>query len=343
MIAPLTSPPGLVKTNATMVVWSNMNNIYALPMSAAPGTEPPKIALDAIMCNNGAPFAIDDANLYYLASGSGCGQGSGTCQGLTQVSLSTMTSTLLVASQPNGGGVQMNLCGSLAVDATFVYVLVSQQNGPMTTYAVDRARIGVAGQTLEMLGSATSYNGSSSALVVNSTNVLFETQGQNGSQALQMIPLDGSPKTALPINVNGYGNRTPFVADDTNAYFIGSGCPCNNNNGNQPYQGPPEGVLTKVPLHGGPAVPLATFSGQAGDIAMDGTNVYWSTDASAWKIPLGGGVAEVIAGNLTGGTPASQCNGCGGGQNQSSTVAVGATGLYIALPSPTSALLEVSK
>jgi hypothetical protein len=254
-----------------------------------------------------------------------------------------MTPTLLVSASTTGGGDATNLCGSLAVDATSVYILASQQSGPMTTYTVGRAQIGVAGQKLEMLGSATSYNGSgSTSLAVNSTAVLFETQSQSFSQVLQMIPVGGGPIATLPFNVNSYGYRTPFVADDTNAYMVASGCPCNNDSNGQ-YRGPPQGVLTKIPLHGGPSVQLATFSGRVGDIAMDATNVYWSTDASAWKIPLAGGAAHPIAGNLTGGTPAFQCNGCSGGGDQPTALAVGSTGLYIAVPSPSAALLEVSK
>jgi len=341
-IAALTSGSAVVRTNATAVSWSNTSLIYSLPMSAAAGTLPTMVASDACS-NNGAPFAVDDANLYYLATGSGCDSPMGTCPGLTQVSLSTLTHTLLVPSPQAGGGGETGLCGSLAVDATSVYVLGSQQSGNMVTYSVGRARIGVAGQTLEMLGSAKSYNSSStSPLVVNSTAVLFETQGTNGSQILQMIPVDGGPMTTLPINVNSYGNRLPFVADDASAYLVGSGCPCNNDS-NGSYQGPPQGFLAKVPLHGGSSVALATFSGIVGDITMDGTNVYWSTDASAWKFPLAGGAVKVVAGNLTSGTAAYQCNGCGGTPNQPSAIAVGSSGLYIAVPSPSSVLLEVSK
>jgi hypothetical protein len=297
-----------------------------------------------MMCNNGVPFAVDDDNLYYLATGSPCGN-SGTCPGLTQLNLSTKTPTNLVSFQQPGGGGNTNLCGSLAVDATFVYVLSSQQSGNMTTYAVGRARIGAAGQTLEMLGSAKSYNGSSAgSFIVNSTHAMFLTQGTNGSQLLQMIPTGGGETTSLPYTINNYGSQTPFVADEENAYVVGSGCPCSND-GNQPYQGPPQGVLAKVPLRGGPSVQLATFSGVTGDIAMDATSVYWSTDTSAWRIPFAGGVPKAVAGNLASGTGAYQCGGCNGGgmPTHPNALAVGSSGVYIAVPSPTAALLEVNK
>jgi hypothetical protein len=342
-IAKPTSGSTLVRTNATSVFWSDVNGIYSLPMSAPSGTPlPPPIAPNAMTCNNGGTsFAVDDASLYYFATGGGCGNANGGC--LVQLELSTMTSTNLVPIQQPGGGGNTNLCGSLAVDATSVYVLASQQSGNMTTYSVGRASIGAAGQTLQILGSATSYNGSlSGSVVVNSKDVLFLTQGTNGSQILQMIPIGGGEMTSLPVNINSYGNRLPLVADDTNAYVIGSGCPCNNDS-NGSYQGPPQGVLAKLPLRGGPSVQLATFSGEAGDIAIDGSYVYWSTDTNAWKMPLVGGKAEVVAGNLASGTAAYQCNGCGGSPNQSSTLAVGSSGLYIAVASPTAALLEVSK
>jgi hypothetical protein len=329
-IATPSSGSAYVRTNATTVFWSDMNAIYALSMSSPAGTAGTKVVSDGVMCNNmGAPFAVDDANLYYLAAGNGCGSGQGTCPGLTQVSLSTSSSTLLV---PQAGGGNTNLCGALAVNGASVFVLSSQQAGSMATYSVGRAAIGVMGRTLDMLGSAQSYNGSfSSPLVVNSTHVLFETQGPNGSQVLQMIPL------------NSYGNTSPFAADDANVYVAGSGCPCNNDNNSSP-QGPPQGVLAKVPLNGGQAVQLTEFSGTVGGLAVDGTNVYWSTDTSAWKIPLAGGASTVVAGNLTNGSPGYQCNGCGNsGSSQPTSLALGSSGLYIAVPAPSAVLLEVTK
>jgi hypothetical protein len=340
------SSGGYVRTNATNVFWSDARNIYALPMSAPAGVTPTTVTSNAVMCNNaGSPFAVDDANLYFLAADNSCGSANGTCQGLTQISLSTLTSTLLVPSPSSqSGGVNTNVCGSLAVSAGSVYVLTSQQSGNVATYSIGRASVGVAGQTLSMLGSVPSYNGSfSSPLVVNSTDVLFETQGADGSQVFQLIPVDGGPAATLPLPVNGYGSTAPFVADDANIYVVGGGCPCNNN-GNSSTQGPPQGVLARVPLHGGPSAQLAAFSGVVGGVATDGTNVYWSTDTSAWKAPLAGGAATVVAGNLTNGSPGYQCNGCGGGNSvQPTAIAVGSSALYIAIPAPSSALLEVTK
>jgi hypothetical protein len=256
-----------------------------------------------------------------------------------------MTRTFLASSTSSSTGGNVNACGSMAVDSTSVYVLVGQQSGNMVTYLIGRALIGQADQTIDMLGSAVSYNGSqTSPLVVNSTSVIFETQSANGSQAFQITPLGGGPMTTRPIDLNTFGRVAPFVADDTNIYAVAGGCPCNDN-GNMSYQGPPPGVVAKVPIQGGPSITLATISGDVSDVAIDATNVYWSTDTTAWKIPIAGGTATTVAGNLTNGAAAYQCNGCGSSsQNQSTTLAVGSSELYIAVTSATeAALLEVSK
>ena len=150
----------------------------------------------------------------------------------------------------------------------------------------------------------------------------------------------------LPLNDNTFGPNFPFVVDDTNFYAALAGCPCNNGNGNnnQSTGLPPAGRVIAVPLGGGPSKPLATFSGLAGGIGVDGADVYWSSDTNAWKVPRAGGDVTAVAGNLTNGAQGATCNGsCGSGQGTPTELAVGGGGLFISVPSPENALLEVGK
>jgi len=167
---------------------------------------------------------------------------------------------------------------------------------------------------------------------------------------IETVPLAGGASTALPIDFNTFGFGFPFVVDDANLYTVIASCPCNNDNGNSNNNNgsgvPPAGRVVKVPLGGGPSTTLATFNGQVGGIDLDATNVYWSTDTAAWRVPRAGGVATPVAGNLAAGAAPYICNNtCGGsGQSANTAIAVGATSLYIAVTAPTDdALLEVAK
>jgi hypothetical protein len=337
----------LLKTNSSAVFWSASNGIFMLPASASQNGTPQTIATDGTTCGNGGPsFAVDDANLYYWSSGFSCA-GTGGCSGLTQVSLADGTRTVLVPPPMSG---QANPCGTFAVGATSVYLLARQQQGNVATYTLYSALIGVAGQTAKTLVSVPSYNGSSTGeLAINSTALFFEITGANNVPSLEVIPIDGGPMTTLPIGVNTYWFGWPFVADDANLYAVGGGCVCNNNNNNNNNGSsglPPAGTVVKVPLGGRPSTTLATFSGEAGGIAVDSTHVYWSTDTTAWKVPIAGGVSTPVAGNLANGAVPVLCVSCGGGgsQNLPTAIAVGPSGAYIAVTgSNENAILEVAK
>jgi len=151
--------------------------------------------------------------------------------------------------------------------------------------------------------------------------------------------------TTLSTNINSYGNSAPFTIDASSIYTVTAGCPCNNNNSNAQYAGPPVGVVSKIPFDGSAPTNLAEVDGSIGGIAVDAADVYWSTDTTVWKAPLAGGAATTIAGNLTNGRAAYQCNGCGGGQSQLSTsLALGPSSLYVAVDAANeSSILEVAK
>ena len=342
-IAQLSAGSGVVvKTNSSSAFWSNSSGIFSAPMSAGAGTAVTTLATDGFTCNNlGIPFAVDDANYYYLSNGSGC-VGSGPCGGLTQVSLASGTRTVLVSASTSGG----SACGSIAVGATSVYLLTSQQQSNVATYTLFSALIGVAGQTASTLASVQSINGPSTSLAINSTALFFFSTGSNSAQSLQIVPINGGMVTALPVSgfFDGPAGGAMF-ADEANVYTLTGGCPCSGDN-NQPYTGRPLGGINKTPLAGGPTTTIFTFSGALGGIAVDSADVYWSTDTTAWKVPLTGGKATALAGNLTGGVAAYQCNGCNSGgsaQTESTAVALGASGLYIGATGTENELLRVAK
>jgi hypothetical protein len=341
-VAALSGATGIiVRTNSSAVFWSNGSSISSLAMSAAPGTVAKPIATDGFTCGSGGvPFAVDDANAYYITNGTGC-SGGGQCNTLVQVSLASGARTVLTTALSTGNA--GNVCATLAVGLGAVYALVGTQQANVTTYQLETLQIGASGQNPRTLGTATGTSGSSS-LAVNATSVIFgEFQQANRSQSFQIVPLGGGTMTA--VDVSSLGFASVFDVDDANIYMINGGCPCNNNgsgnNSNVPLL--PTGTITKVPLSGAAPTTLATFEGLAGGIAVDAANVYWSTDTMAWKVPLAGGVATPIAGNLTNGAAAYQCIGCGGFPS-STTIAVGATSLYVAVEAVSeSALLGVAK
>jgi hypothetical protein len=338
-IAPLAggSPAG-VATNSSAVFWHDSHDIFTLPFSAGPDAIPKNISNgDFFTCGNARrAFAVDEANVYYLSNGGGAG--------LTQVSLTDGTRTVLASAPASGGS---NLCGSLAVGATSVYLLVSVPKGSSATYTIYAAEIGMAGQTPKVIASLQSNSGSSNGtLAVNSTALFFLMKGANNVQSFQVLPLDGGPMTALPINVPDYGSDVPFVVDDANLYAVSGGCACGGDNGGRNGSGGlPTGSVVKIPLDGRASTTLAASSGRLGGIALDATNVYWSTDTSVWRVPRVGGAATAIAGNLSNGFAPSRCLTCGGdGQAPPTDVAVGASGVYVAVTGTNeNAVLEVAK
>jgi hypothetical protein len=335
-----------IQTNSSAVFWQSANSIVTVPVGAPPDTMPTELVKGTFTCNGGKTFAVDDGNLYFWSNGGNC-MGQNSCAGLTQFSLSTKTTTLLVSASQMSGS--FNACGSFALSPTTVYWLTGQTMGSVNTYSVYAAQIGVAGQTLQPIATADSYNGSPSGVLgINATSLVFVVQQSNFQAALAIVPLAGGSTTKVPLD-NTFSPNFSFVVDDTTFYAAMSSCPCNGNNGNNGNNGqssglPPQGRVVAFPLDSGPSKTLATFSGLAGGIGLDGPNVYWSSDTTAWKVPRAGGPVTPVAGNLTNGAPGTTCNGsCGPGQGTPTALAVGASGVYISVPSPENAVLEVGK
>ena len=351
----------LVKTNASAVFWSASNlssNVYSLPLSAAAGAAPAAVITDGVGLGEGrTPFAVDDANLYYLSlvAGSSSGCPSGGCVNLVQLAMGGARTTLVPwtalsallsdAGIPVGNGAGGNMRAALAVNDSHVYVLFSLQSSNVISYALAGADIGVAGQAGQLLAKATSTNGfGGSELVANSTSVVFESW-ENNNPYLRVVRITDKQMSTLSSNGGPYGGGIgPLAADESSVYTISSGCPCNNDN--HPYNGPPPGAVTRIPLDGSAPQTLAPFWGTSGGIDVDSTHVYWSTDTAAWKVPLAGGTPAPVAGNLSNGVAAYQCmGGCNGGSSQSgpTSIAIASSAVYVAATGTEQAILKVAR
>ena len=336
---PIGSQSGLA-VNATGVFWSDSGSIFSAPLSGSTGgSMPTAVVTDAYTCGSSAAFAVDDGGLYYWSNGFNCAQ-PGSCGGLTKVSLTDGTRTILVPNQSTAGAGNTNQCGSMAVDAANVYVLVTQQQGNVSTRTVYSAPL-TGGTDLAMLATAQGSGGSASnTLAVTPTHLVFQVSSMNGPPSFEVVPLGGGAAYSISLPpTSSWGGA--FAADTDNIYTAGSGCPCGNN-GNS--GGPPGGGVSKIALRGGAGAQLAQFSGEAGGIAADATTVYWATDTTLWKVPKAGGSATEVAGNLTGGVPGFQCIGCGGGSNSEPvSIALDTTSVYLADHGNVNAVLKVGK
>ena len=348
----------LVRTNASAVFWSGSNlssTIDSLPLSAAAGATPAVVVNDAVGFGEGrAVFAVDDANLYYLANSS-CPPVS--CVDLVQASLTGGARTVLVASNalvtlltnagiPAGNGAGGNFRVSLALSGSFVALLFSQQMNNTTTFAVASAQIGMASQPGQLLAKGSSTNGPQVGdLAASSTTLAFVTW-DNGNPSLRVVPpAGGSLRTLAPGGGFYGGGLGPLAIDESSVYTISSGCPCSDDN--QSYSGPPPGIVARYPLDGSAPRTLASFWGSAGGVAIDSTTIYWSTDTAAWKVPLAGGMPVPVAGNLSNGVAAYQCiPGCGnngGSQSGPTTIAIAPAAVYIAATGTEQAILKVAR
>ncbi len=326
--------------NTSGIFWSDQSDIYWLPSSGATSTT---VATNVFSCGQAASFAVDSTSVYYFSNSTACGQG--VCSGLVKAPLSGAAPTFLLQSQ-NTSTFQ---CASIALsaDGSELYWLTSASAGSTTTLSLDKISLAGTSASPTTVATEQSANGSSSnRLVVTGAAAIFEVNSTNNQSAFQVVPLSGGSATVVPLPPNSQGLEA-FTADSSNIYFLGSGCPCNNNNQGGTSSGLPIGALGKVPIDGSVGTILTQFTGEAGGIAMDtsGGYVYFSTDTAAWKTPVTGGGAIPVAGNLTSGLPGSLCTGCGGSYDQYPiAIGVDASHVYLAdHAANVNALLEVPK
>lgn len=261
--APIVGPsaPGLLATLPSSVAFLavDCNSLYVAPYEVG--------VVTAVSLANGATtvlntvaattVAIDATRVYSVSPG-----GGGEPQGLVTACPKTGCGggyTTIASGQTNVWGV--------AVDSENVY-WTSQ--GPPA--AVSKAPVGGGAPTV-LVGP-----GSASWITVSGGQVLYSGFGNgNGAALLMSVPVVGGTATTL-FTPNPNNSVGAIASDGTNAYFVTT-----------------DGIVGKVPLAGGAAVTLAATGSFIDSVAVDTTDVYWTSQYGIARVPVGGGAVSTIA------------------------------------------------
>jgi sugar lactone lactonase YvrE len=263
-----------------------------------------------------AQIAIDSSSVYWTDEGSsspatgavmkvplGGGKATVLASGQNQpvgiaVDGNNVYWTVNGATEPAGAVMKLSLAGgqpaivasgqtnpvSVAVDASFVYW--TNQGSNANAYQDGAVmKIPLSGGTPSVL--ATGQN-APQGLVVNAQGLYWISN----AEVLLTLPLDssggGQPSQVAPTAPRDF-NITGFATDATSVYWT-------EGTGGLPF----DSRVMKVPLAGGTPTVLASGQDYPEGIAIDGSNVYWSTVGGAiMKTSLNGG--PVVA--LTTGQP----------------------------------------
>ncbi|MHB8420025.1 MAG: NHL repeat-containing protein [Myxococcales bacterium] len=123
------------------------------------------------------------------------------------------------------------------------------------------------------------------------------------------------PGLVNKVPISGGGASNLFSGGDLFGLAVGAARVYLTTNYIDMLSGNRVGTLVAAPVGGAAFATLATVDAGAGFVAVDATNVYWSSypgsrTEAIWKVPLGGGAVTTL------------CSGCGG------PLAVGATDLF---------------
>jgi hypothetical protein len=326
-----------IAANSTGVYWgfSSDSQITTVALS---GGAPTPAATGVTGCgNSGLAFGLDDNNLYYWSNSLPCTGGGCTTSGLADLTIPGGTISPVVS------GTQITNVGcpsAMAIDGSHIYALASQGGNTMLM-SVPRT-----GGTVSTLSTIVGGGSVGNTLVVTRTKALF-VGSKNGPSELQGVNLaNPSPApTVIPTLIDGKSfGISVFAANDSYLFVSSGGCPCGNNQSNNGGI-LPTGRIDRFAPDGSGATLLAQFTGVVNAIVLDASFVYWATDTTVWKVPIAGGVAKRIAGNLADGAIPFQCDGsCSIPMNASISIAVDAKNVYIADVSPNvNAIFRVSK
>lgn len=333
-----------IAVNSMGLYWGSPgdNQITTLALAVA-GATPTPAATGVATCGEGLPFGLDDNNLYYWSNSIPCTGGGCTTSGLADTAIPGGA----VSSVVSGAQVANVGCPSaMAIDGSRVYWLSSQSGNTMLMSATR------TGGTVSTLSTIVGGGSVGDALVVTRSQALF-VSSQNGPAELDSVNLTNPTPapTIISTQINGqsYG-MSIFAANDNYLFLSSSGCPCNNNQSNN-NQSNNSGMLPIARIDrfapdGSGGTNLAQFTGVVNAMTLDASFVYLATDTTVWKVPIAGGVATRIAGNLTDGAIPFQCDGSCSLPSKSAalSIAVDAKNLYIADVSPgVDAIFKVSK
>jgi len=200
-----------------------------------------------------------------------------------------------LATAPNGA---QSSIADLAIDATNVYwtagndgtvtkvpiiggpaVILAENENAATGIAVDGSNVywsnGLSIKKIPIGGGAAVAIGSNAnwTIAVDSASAYWSTP-----TGVMMGPLTGGTSTLLVPDKS----KWCFAVDATNIYWTD----------------PTAGTVTKMPLQGGTATPVASGVESPIDVAVDATNVYWiggKTTYTVMKAPILGGAPTTLA------------------------------------------------
>ena len=326
----------IIAVNSFGVYFSvpGQNQISKVPLN---GGTPSPVASNVSTCG-GVHFALDDTALYYWTSSYPCTGNPCINTGMVRTVASSGLASLWL---PNSQVQNSNCPSEIALNSNQLFWLDNQNSNQNNSLMLIGAPL--AGGTATTLAQIQNGN-SNSVLWATRSKVLF-VASQNGPSTLFEVPVGGGTLTPIPTQLsNQNGGLNAFVADDTYIYVANGGCPCNDGQGISGIL--PKGTIDRFALDGSGGTTLAEFDGLVASMTRDATNIYWSTDTTVWKMPMAGGAAVRIAGNLMDGAAPDLCTGGCGSQmsNYYVSIAVDGTSVYIADGfSSVSAILKVAK
>jgi hypothetical protein len=346
-----TPPPPTLSTNVTASVlvlnstdlfyWPLMNGgtIVGLPKSG--GSEFP-VPTPNLWQQGSAPFAVDDASLYYLGqNNSGPGPGSVVVDAVPAGSANGgAPQPTVVATFPMTNKMQ-SFTGSLSAMLLFngsLFVGVNMTTGGPNSELVV-ARVPTSGGSVAPV--TTFANPNSAGFTVDATNVYAVSNGCE----LDRAPVTGGNPSSL-VSTQNVGCPSSIASDGARLYWASNITQYSNDTNGGSRQ---QCVVTvsSVPIAGGTPTTVAQFSADELPlrVAVDGPNVYLATDESVWKVPVSGGTPSRIAGslqvNLNSGGPTRNGNQSGGcsntggsyGSNSVLALALDKASLYLAVMS----------
>ncbi len=262
------------------------------------------------------PFAVNDTSAYYT--------------GFAQQPMGGSVSALLASpTSPWDGGagptprvvatVPQNLGGSLGevfIESGTLFVFLQASGG------LELQSVPASGGTLQPV--ATIPGTPQGPYAIDTKNVYF-VNASSGSCAIQSAPTAGGMVSTLA----SQACPSAIASDGTYLYWAAN---ASTSNGNQCSV-----QIERIPVDGGSPSTFASISANEVPfgIAVDATSVYLLTNASLWAVPLAGGAAARLAGNLGGTNVQTGPGNCfySGGASTTSSLAVDDTNAYVAVGS----------